>query len=211
MELDDFKLYPTGVSSSLDLYETSRGRKLTDVATPRTEDTAYRFTWMNAGDTQQVARIYDEKSGTILQRIDMAPGLDGVATDVLKVSNGQELKLAVNVREKTAADEGAGNVGDNINDLFKTEDENLNNGGGDPIVPGGDTGENDIPEDTGANTPEEPVDTDKKGMSGGVIALIVILGLAVLAGGGYCAYIFVVKPKLAAKTTQETTDETTEE
>ena len=167
---------------------------------------------MNAGETHQVARIFDAKSGVIIKKIDMAPGMDGVAADVVKVSNGQELQFAVNVREE-APSADAPKEGDNISALDKKEDEELNNGGGDPIVPGGNTEESDIPEETGdANTPTEaPVDINKKGMSGGVIALIVILSLAVLAGGGYCAYIFVIKPKQAAKTTQGSTDEAAEE
>ena len=212
VELDDFKLYPTGVSTALDVYETGRGRKLSNVAGPRTEDTAYRFTWMNAGDTHQVARIYDAKSGTIIRKIDMAPGLDGVAADVVKVSKGQELQFAVNVREE-APSADAPKEGDNIAALEKKDDEELNNGTGDPILPNETPDHTDVPEATDeTNVPtEEPKDTDKKGMGGGMIALIVILSLAVLAGGGYAAFVFVIKPRLAAKNTQEPTEETTEE
>ncbi len=192
VELDDFKLYPTGVASLLELYETHRGRKITDTAAVRTEDTAYRFAWMNAGATHQVARIYDVKTGTIIKKIDMAPGADGLAVDVLRLSDGKEIQLAAIVLEE--APSAAGKEGDSITPYLKSEDN------ADPIVPGN----TEVPGETGVPGDDTPVDGGKKGLSGGVIALIVI---AVLAAAACAVYIFVIKNKFAAKATEVTFEE----
>ena len=253
VEVDDYKLYPTGVSTTLGLYETDQGKKLTDTNAVRTKDTGYRLSWMNAGDTYQVARIYDAKTGTIIKKIEMAPGTDGVAAGVVKVSAGQQIKIAVNVNEEAAPnrpdyDNGdfswtaeaaeriglavgqklaySGNdtetpddsteneEGDNIFDIVGG-DGDLDNGSGDPIISGGDSdgaenpGDADAPGETGepgAPGEDDPTEPVKKGMSGGVIALIVVLSLAILAGGGVAVYIFIIKPKLAAKPAEETAE-----
>ncbi len=249
VELDDYKLYPTGVSTTLDLYETSRGRKLTDTNAVRTADTAYRLTWMNAGDTYQVARIYDAKTGTIIKRIEMAPGTDGVAADVVRVSDDRQIQIAVNVQAETAPSrpdydngdfswtaEAAERIGlavgkklaysggdtgtpdnstedeegDNIFDIVGG-DGDLNNGSGDPIISDGDNagdsgdtivpGDGDNAGDTGNPGTDNPGEDDPngsagKGMGGGVIALIVVLGVIALAGGIVAVFLFAVKPKL---------------
>ena len=255
VELDDFKLYPTGVSTALDLYETSRGRKITDTSAVRTEDTGYRFTWMNAGDTYKVARIFDLKTGKVIETIEMAPGTDGVAADMVKIGAGQQIQFAVNVKDEaaparpdydkgnfrwTAVSESLGlatgekpaggnddvqqetppvtdddEEEDNIFDIVGGDGEDLNNGSGDPIISGGDNENVENPGDAenpgDSNTPgdpenpdvDAPVDTGKKGIDGGMIALIVVLSLAVLAGGGVAVYVFIVKPKLAAKSAEK--------
>ena len=247
VELDDYKLYPVGVSTTLDLYETSRGRKITDISAARTEDTGYRLSWMNAGNTYQVARIFDMKTGAIIETIAMAPGTDGVAAGLVKASAGQQIQIAVNVKEETApaqidynkgdfswtaeaaeriglavgqklAYSGGGTTpdntekeeeGGNIFDIVGGNGDDLNNGSGDPIIGEGAGAENpgdaEIPSEApGGEIPEEPA---KKGLGGGVIALIVVLSLAIVAGGGFAAYIFIIKPKLAAKATQQTPEE----
>jgi len=60
----------------------------------------------------------------------------------------------------------------------------------------GNAGNSNVPGDS--NSGEEP--GQEKGMSGGVIALIVILAIAVLGGGGFAVYWFVIKPKKTPET-----------
>ncbi|MBR2937090.1 MAG: hypothetical protein IKB80_01125 [Oscillospiraceae bacterium] len=186
VELDDYKLYATGVTTTLELYETVRGRKITETATARTEATAYRLSWMNATNQHRVACIYDVESGAILKKVEMAPGMDGVVTGIVEASESKPVQIAVNVQGDAdpnqpdvtppSETEDAGGEGGNVEGTLQT-----------------------TPNSTDANTPDH---SEKKGLSGGVVALLVVLSLAVLAGG-VAAYIFIVKPKLAAKLTEE--------
>ena len=90
-------------------------------------------------------------------------------------------------------------LGRGLGSLLKIYDEENEENPGDPENPEN-PGNLENPEEPGA---EDPDVSDKNGMGGGMIALIVILSLAVLAGGGVAVYIFIVKPKLAAKSAEE--------
>ena len=250
VELDDYKLYPTGVTAQLDLYETSRGRKLSTNYVTRTEDTVYRVSWMNATDKHQVVRVYDSKTGTILQKVEMAPGMDGLITGIAKASKDNPILLDVHVQETaglthpdyttgnfawTAAGEsiglaagtkgaagtetlpptgdGIGEAGDNIDPILnpKTESDTPEN---EPSgnIPSGNIPSGSVPSGGDNGTPEQETPAtvadgdapaapeEKKGLSGGMIVLIVCL---VLAAGGAAVYFFVIKPKMAAKYTEE--------
>lgn len=251
VQLDDYKLYPTGLSTSLDLYQMDRGRKITDTGAARSENTGYRFTWMNASNQYKVARIYDAKSGTILKKVEMAPGMDGVVSGVFEASASKQIVIAVDIKDEsapnhpnydngnfgwTAVSESVGlatgpkpaNSGNDGNTGNTTPDnpDNGNTGTVTPNNPGGEEGGNiyeegiveGTPETTpnandpavgenGANqetnaAPDADATTEpdeKKGLSGGMIALIIGLSVAVLAGAGVAVYIFVIKPKMAAK------------
>jgi len=194
--IDDYKLYPAGVTASLDLYDAKTGRTLSDPATAQTADTAYRLSWMNASDEQKVARIYNAKTGATLKQVEMAPGMDGVVTDIVKASSNSPAQIAVEVLDKipgTQPDDATPPATDNTN------------GGGDSDTPSNSANpDNSEPADpsTGDNKPSAPDQTEKNGLSGGIIALIVILSLAALAGAGVAVYIFVIKPKLAPKSTE---------
>ena len=80
-----------------------------------------------------------------------------------------------------------------------TSDTPGGNNGGTSNTPGGNGGNANDPGNTGTPGQENPDDSGKQGMSGGMIALIVILSLAVLAGAGVAVYIFIIKPKQAQK------------
>lgn len=237
--LDDYKLYPTGVTTELEVYNATTGRKITDTTAASTENTAYRLSWMNASSQYKVARIYDAKTGTILKKVDMAPGMDGVVTGVVEASASKSVLIEVDVQDGTApklpnydngnfrwtatvaeelglavgekpapedngtedggntdegiADEnaggntdGAGEEGGNIFDIIGGNPD-TNNGGAD-----GDTsGESNV-----GGADQGAVTDTQKGLSGGVIALIVIGSVIVLLGGALAVFLFVVKPKL---------------
>ncbi len=88
--IDDFKMYPTGVTTDFEVYDAETGLKVTDPSATRTTDSAYRLSWMNASSEYKVAKVYN--NSTLLAEIKMAPGQDGVTTGVVKGSN---IKLSV--------------------------------------------------------------------------------------------------------------------
>ena len=81
--IDDYKLYPTGVTTVLEAYDATTGYILD--GTTSNKDAAYRVSWMNASSEPKVAKIYN--NGTLVETVQMAPGQDGVATGVVKGSN----------------------------------------------------------------------------------------------------------------------------
>lgn len=93
--VSDYKLYPTGVTLDFEIYGALLGYKLDDVNQVRTEDTAYRLSWMNTTNEQKVAYVYDVKSGAVIEKVEMAPCQDGVATGVVEVKAGTSVQLAV--------------------------------------------------------------------------------------------------------------------
>ncbi len=184
---DDYKLYPTGVTANLDLYDAAYGRTLSDPTAPQTADTAYRLSWMNASTQHKVARIYDAQSGATLQTVEMAPGMDGVVTGIAAGSAEKTVLVRVEVQDKTSASQPG-------NDAPPASE---NPGGAGDNHPGN-------PNDPEADTPDT---VEKKSLPGGVITLIVVAGLAVLAGGGFAAYIFLKKSKRNAISTEKNTKE----
>ncbi len=65
--LDDYKLYPTGVTTDFEVYDVKFGKKLT-VGDTTTADTAYRLSWMNASAESKISYIYNELDGKILKK-----------------------------------------------------------------------------------------------------------------------------------------------
>ena len=95
--VDNYKLYATGVTTDFELYDVKLGYKLGDVTEARTEDTAYRLSWMNATNAPKVAYIYNVQTGVIVETVKMKAGQDGVVTGIAKVKAGSSLQLAVRV------------------------------------------------------------------------------------------------------------------
>lgn len=188
--LDDYKLYPTGVTTALDLYNAELGRKVTDPSGEQTADTAYRLSWMNASEQHKVARVYDAKTGTILKKVEMAPGMDGVVTGVVEADGNKAVQILVDVQDGTSlqpdnnnntggTNDGVGEEGGSIYDIIEGTTPDATNAAN--------------PDDTGGNNTTAP--GEDKGMGGGAIALIVILSIAVLTGGALAVYLLVIKPK----------------
>ena len=212
--LDDLNMYPTGTTTVLELYETKYGMELTDLNAARTEDTAYRLSWMNATGEYKVAYVYDSSTGNIIQKVEMGPGLDGVVTGVVK-PGGKAVTIAVEVQTVTAPtspnyDEGYFDwvpYGSSVDP---------STGGGSAADGNGDGAEGDgslgtvpsepqglLPGWTGPTEPStDPAggDVNKKRMDPGLIVLIICLSIVVLGGGGFALYWFVLKPKFAEKT-----------
>ena len=98
---DDYKLYPTGVTTCLDLYDAEPGRKLANPNAASAEDVGYRLSWMNASSQYKVAQIYDAKTGKIIKTVQMEPGMDGITTGIAEAGTGGIL-VSVEVQDGTA-------------------------------------------------------------------------------------------------------------
>ena len=94
--IDDFKMYPTGVTTDFEIYDAGNGFKDTSGKT-RTADTAYRLSWMNASSEYKVAKVLN--NGVVVEEIKMAPGQDGVNTGVVK---GDNINLSVITEDGSA-------------------------------------------------------------------------------------------------------------
>jgi len=90
--IDDYKLYPTGVTTELKTYDAETGIQQANPTAPRTTDTGYRLSWMNASTDNKVVKLYN--NGTLVEQVHMAPGQDGVLTGVV---NGSSIQLSVAV------------------------------------------------------------------------------------------------------------------
>lgn len=223
--IDDYKLYPTGVTTIFELYDADLGNMLTDINAIRTQDTAYRMSWMNAGTESMVAYVYDAQTNIVVKAIEMAPGMDGVITGVVELEAGEQVQLAVKTMKGTLPPPATPDPGDGDGDgdgdgmqatVPPDTQATVPSGNGDGDAPS-DSGNADTPSGSGNATQSTQKgdstgtgDTDKEGLGAGMIVLIVVLSLLILGGGGFAAYWFVVKPKLAAKAAEELPQETAE-
>ena len=95
--IDNFKMYPTGVTTGFEIYNAETGFKDTS-GNARTADTAYRLSWMNASSEYKVAKVMN--NGVVIAQIQMAPGADGVATDIIPYAEGD---AAINLTVTTVS------------------------------------------------------------------------------------------------------------
>ena len=93
--LDDYKLYPTGISTVLGLYKAEDGRIVKDPEGKTSVDTAYRVSWLNANNEDAVAYVYDAITGDVIQEIPLKAGSDGVVTGIYKVEDGKTAQISV--------------------------------------------------------------------------------------------------------------------
>ena len=199
--VDDFCMYPMGTTTSLELYETEWGKKL-DVAEARTEETAYRMSWMNTTNSYKIAYIHDAATREVIRKVEMAPGMDGVVTGTYK-PEGKAVTFAVEVH--TYAAPAAPNY-DGGNFDWKPYEIAYEEPKTDAIV-----GQM-IPDPTDPNNPDKPNypqattpngNTQNPGtqtkLDAGLIVMIVLAGVVVLGGGGFAAYSFAAKSKKSAK------------
>lgn len=188
--IDNFKMYPIGVTTELEAYDAATGFEV-DVNAASNKDTAYRLSWMNASSEYKVAKVYN--NGTLVEEIQMAPGQDGVNTGVVK---GSGIKFSVTTENGTApsvpnydsgdynwtavaqtiglatgkVDASADNNNDNINNGGTTDTTSPNggadatapNGGADATAPNGDS---DATVPSGDNSGNSNSNTNKPGVN----------------------------------------------
>ena len=233
--VDDLNMYPMGTSTVLELYETNLGKKLNS-STARTEETAYRMSWLNATNEYKIAYVYDAATRAVIRKVEMAPGMDGVVTGIYD-PNGKSVTFAVEVQTVSApetpnydagyfdwepygssVDPSLGGGSASNGGGQNNNNNNSNNGGGngnDATTPDGNGGVTEtvpvetVPNGNGsANGNNDPQQTDPAGggwpgaqkkMRTGLVILILCLSVAILGGGGFAAYWFVIKPKMLAK------------
>ena len=181
--LDDYKLYPVGVSTVFEIFDTEFGVEVKDLYTPRTQDTAYRLSWMNASAEKKIACVYNGE--ILVQQVKMEPGMDGVMTGIVEAGNDQ-IKLTVKVLS-VADDDTTAPETPNETDTPTSGNDSTPPTDGDLQNPG--TTDSTVPSND--NTPND----SEKG--GGVAWLIVILCVVVLGAAG-----FVVFKKYKGKKTE---------
>ena len=102
VKFDNFKIYANGVAADLTLYDAYAGRQFTaeEMAKPYAKDTAYRLSWLNGTGYEKeynvVAAYYNGETlveEKVIETIKMAPGTDHVATGIVKVAEGQSVKI----------------------------------------------------------------------------------------------------------------------
>ena len=98
--IDDYKLYAQGVTATLDVFEAAYGRIQENPNATFYENIGYRVSWMNATGAYKTAYVYN---GTkLLQKVEMAPGMDGFAVGEVAASSGNPAKLTVKIEDSTA-------------------------------------------------------------------------------------------------------------
>ena len=116
--VDNFKLYANGVGADFEVYDFDTGIKQTDLDKARDKDTAYRFSWMNGTAYEKVYSIVaayyngdqlvEEK---VIEEIKMAPGTDAVSTGIVKLEDGQSVRLYARNDSKPEPEDNSGNTG----------------------------------------------------------------------------------------------------
>ena len=98
--LDDYKLYQTQVGYDFELFDTATGMQAKDITQARSADTTYRFSWLNATQSEKtysvVAAYYDGEtlvSEKVVKELKLAPGADGVATGNVEKVDGQTMRI----------------------------------------------------------------------------------------------------------------------
>ena len=108
--LDDYKLYPTGITTDFEVYNAATGIMQKDNAQAAEHNVAYRLSWLNGSDTAEkrevVAFFYDASgklvSQKVVKQIEMKPGCDNVDTGIVEVESGQFVVLSLqNAAEPT--------------------------------------------------------------------------------------------------------------
>ncbi len=199
--IDDFKMYPTGVTTELEAYNATTGYKLEGLTSAK--DAGYRLSWMNASSEYKVAKVYN--NGNLVEEIKMAPGQDGVATGVVKGSN---IKLSVATEDGSAPtatnyDSGdfawtsvAKTIGLATGKIIEGNEGNTGtttpDGGADATAP---SGSGDATTPSGGNDPSNPGAKEPEGEKNLPIGLLIATCVAALACGGFALYLFVIMPK----------------
>ena len=91
--IDDYKLYPMGVTTDFEVYDVELGYKQ-DATQVRTEDTAYRLSWMNTTNENLFTYIKNAQTGETVKAVYMPAGQDGVITGI-EEADGNGIQLYV--------------------------------------------------------------------------------------------------------------------
>jgi len=114
LRIDDYKLYATGVTTDLEIYNADTGMLVADATAAQSTNTAYRLSWMNASDAAKIYNVvatYSDGTKEILNSIEMLPGSDAVNTGVVKLSSGKSVTISLEETETKVPD-----AGDNASD-----------------------------------------------------------------------------------------------
>lgn len=111
--LDNYKLYPTKVGYDFELYSADLGVKVKETDKAQAQDVAYRFSWMNATNTETdykvMAAYYagdklvEEK---VIEEIKMAPGAERIDTGIVNAPEGQSVLVYLKSDTPAADSEG---------------------------------------------------------------------------------------------------------
>ncbi len=118
--IDNYKLYPTGVTTDFMVYDAATGYELKDADEARNEDSAYRLSWLNGTGKDVVAKVYN--SGALVGEFTLGAGQDGVITGIVK-SEGKPVLLTVETEGEPNGDNGGDQTPDSTNPPIQTPDD----------------------------------------------------------------------------------------
>lgn len=110
--VDDYKLYPSGVTTDFELYDAATGMNVKGTAaeTARNRSTAYRLSWLNGTSAEKTCTVMAAyyqgstlKSEKAIKTLTMKPGCDGVETGIVDVPAGQSVKVYLKGAAQTDA------------------------------------------------------------------------------------------------------------
>jgi len=103
--IDDYKLYPVGVTANLKLYDTVElsqyanytplVRSISDTTATRTDKTAYRVSWLNNSGEYKTAVLKNSTTGAVIEQVLMAPGDSGYFTGIVEASASNPVTFAL--------------------------------------------------------------------------------------------------------------------
>ncbi|MBQ3491568.1 MAG: hypothetical protein IJA74_03345 [Oscillospiraceae bacterium] len=109
LHVDDYKLYATGVTTDLEIYNADTGMLVADATAAQSTNTAYRLSWMNASDATKIYNVvatYSDGTKQTLASIEMLPGSDAVNTGVVKLADGKSVTITLEETETQVPDAG---------------------------------------------------------------------------------------------------------
>ena len=119
--LDDYKLYPVGVTAQFEVYNAENGIMPEDQTAAQANNAAFRLSWLNGtaeATTKVIVAAYYDANGKLVEEkviktVEMLPGWDGVETGVVEnTAEGQSLKLyMVDASELNLQTPGGSNTG----------------------------------------------------------------------------------------------------
>lgn len=105
--IDDYKLYPVGVTTDFECYDAQTGMRQNGVKS--SENVAYRLSWLNGSQETETAEVVatfysvgsKQASQKVIQKVQMNPGCDGVETGIVEVPQGQMVTLTLKKEKPT--------------------------------------------------------------------------------------------------------------